>query len=488
MIEISEKKISFDSLKKESFVLCKDDEFINKIESSQKFLYTEMKKRPIYGVNTGFGESGKNGIQQLENLQLNITRFHRVGVGELLSKEESRLVVLFRLISLSKGFSGVSFELLERLEFMLQNGGFPKIPSIGSVGASGDLTPLSYLASFVVGDSEEGLWFWQKYGLEEYKLKPKEGLAIMNGTSVMSAIAFNSSNKFEKLLNITEKFISGLFEVLGASKEPFAKKVHEVKPFSGQIESAQRMENYFSDSEKLETCRAESWKDGEKNIQDRYSLRCSPQILGTVWDTLKMVKNWIEIEVNSVNDNPIIDGEKMEIHSGCNFYGGYIAIGMDNLKIAIANLADLIDKELAVLIDYKFNNGLGENLKLLKEPHHHGFKAMQITASAISGEIIRNSAPVSTLSRPTESLNQDKVSMGTTSAMNFKTSLELYEDLISIGLLSLAQAVDIRGKSGFSKSLLDLHSKIREISEPLFADRPLDIDILNLKNELYLLQ
>jgi histidine ammonia-lyase len=485
MIQISDKKISFDELKGSNFSLSKDKNFIAKIEKSHSFLLKEIQNRPIYGVNTGFGESGKNGIKKLEDLQLNITRFHRVGVGEPLSKEESRLVLLFRLISLSKGFSGVSFELLERLEFMLQNDGFPKIPSIGSVGASGDLTPLSYLASFVAGDSEEGLWFWQKYGLEEYKLKPKEGLAIMNGTSVMSAIAFNSSNKFEKLLNITEKFISGLFEVIGASKEPFAKKIHEVKPFSGQIESAERMENNFLDSQKLESCRAESWKDGEKNIQDRYSLRCSPQVLGTVWDSLKMVKNWIETEVNSVNDNPIIDGEKEEIHSGCNFYGGYIAIGMDNLKIAIANLADLIDKELALLIDYKFNNGLGENLKLLKENHHHGFKAMQISASAITGEIIRNSAPASVLSRPTESLNQDKVSMGTTSAINFKTSVKLYEDLISIALLSLSQAVDIRGKNGFSNSLIQLHEKIRKISKPLFEDRPLDTEIHDLKNSLY---
>ena len=213
-------------------------------------------------------------------------------------------------------------------------------------------------------------------------------------------------------------------------------------------------------------------------------MRCAPQVLGVIRDNLTIAKHWIETEINSVNDNPLIDGKNKKIYTSGNFYGGYVAHAMDTMKICAANLADLLDKEFALLVDHKFNRGLGENLKLAPESYYHGFKAMQITLSSVSADVIKNTTAASIHSRPTESLNQDKVSMGTTAANDFAKMIPDLHNMLSIAFIGMAQAVDIRGQDKVSQHLKTIYDEIRVIVKPLREDRRMDIDIQNMKSLL----
>ena len=475
-----------------------DAHFKENFSLGHTFLMNEIKKgKPIYGVTTGYGASGKNYItyEQSAILQQNLYRFHGCGVGASLSVKTSRYALLCRLISLSKGKSGISYELLKRLELLLEKEITPVIPSLGSVGASGDLTPLSYIAAVIAGERE--VWYkgriqstadvYAELGITAYVFKPKEALAIMNGTTIMSAIALSSLERFETLLCSMESFVAGMFEVLLGDTTPLDEFVHEAKPFSGQIQTASNIKAKIEGSQ-LTHGRDDRYdkffEDNDLNIQDTYSMRCAPQVLGVIRDNLEISKKWVEQEINSVNDNPLIDGKNKKIYTSGNFYGGYVAHAMDTLKICAANLADLLDKEFALLVDHKFNRGIGENLKLSRENYFHGFKAMQITLSSLSADVIKNTTAASIHSRPTESLNQDKVSMGTTAALDFKKMMEPLELMLSIAFMGMAQAVDIRGKESVSPTLLKYYDAIREHAQPLLEDRRMDQDIVKIQSIL----
>ena len=485
-------------LKATKVCVSKNAHFEKEFLLGHTFLMHEIKSgKPIYGVTTGYGSSGKNYLsyEQSEILQQNLYRFHGCGVGDLLSTKTSRYMVIIRLISLSKGKSGVSYELLQRLELLLEKDIIPAIPSLGSVGASGDLTPLSYIAAVIAGEREA--WYegsvqevsgiYQKLGIAPYVFKPKEALAIMNGTASMSAIALHTLERFDVLLSSMESFVGGMFEMLLSDTTPLDAFVHDAKPFEGQIQTASNIRHKIEGS-KLTHGRDDRYDkffaDNELNIQDTYSIRCAPQVLGVVRDNLEISRQWVEQEINSVNDNPLIDGIHQKIYTSGNFYGGYVAHAMDTLKICVANVADLLDKEFALLVDHKFNRGIGENLKLVHENYFHGFKAMQITLSSLSADIIKNTTAASIHSRPTESLNQDKVSMGTTAALDFKRMMEPLELMLSIAFMGLAQAVDIRGVEHVSPFLLDKYQQIRENIAPLMEDRRMDKDIKVLQKML----
>ena len=479
-----------------SVKLSNDKEFARDFLLGHQFLMEEIRLgKPVYGVTTGYGSSGKNylSFEDTQTLQKNLYRFHGCGVGENLSYEIARYAVLIRLISLSKGHSGISFELLERLELLLEKEIIPIIPSLGSVGASGDLTPLSYVAAVIAGEREvyyrgderNSIDVYRELGIEPYVFKPKEALALMNGTAIMSAIALESLKKFEILLLSMESFVAGMYEVLLSDDTPLSEFVHDAsKPFLGQIKVAKNIREKIEGSSLIhgrDDRYDKFFADNELNIQDTYSIRCAPQVLGVVRDNLEISKSWVEQEINSVNDNPLVDGKNRKLYTSGNFYGGYVAHAMDTLKISIANVADLLDKEFALLVDDKFNRGLGENLKIAKENYYHGFKAMQITLSSLSADIIKNTTAASIHSRPTESLNQDKVSMGTTAALDFKKMNAVLEDMLSIAFIGMAQAVEIRGKESVSTHLLNIHTAIRKEVAPLIEDRRMDLDIKKVK-------
>ena len=470
--------------------------FVEKIEKAHYFLMEQIKTKPIYGITTGYGASGKNYVsyEDSERLQVNLFRFHGCGVGKKLSYKVCRYAVIMRTISLSKGRSAVSMALLERLVLLIEKDIIPVIPSQGSVGASGDLTPLSYIASVIAGERE--VYYnneicsveevYKALKIEPYTFKPKEALAIMNGTTIMSAIALDALEDFETILESMESFVSAMFEVLLGDETPVDDFVHESKPFSGQIISAKNIQQKMQGSKLIhgrDDRYAKFFEEHDLNIQDNYSMRCAPQVLGVIRDNLEISKNWVETEINSVNDNPLIDGENEKIYTSGNFYGGYVAHAMDTLKISAGNLADLLDKEFALLVDHKFNRGLGENLKLAPESYYHGFKAMQITLSSLSADVIKNTTAASIHSRPTESLNQDKVSMGTTAANDFSKMIPELYNMLSIAFIGMAQAVDIRGKEQVSPHLLNIYQEVRSKVEPLIADRRMDFDI----NSIYAL-
>ncbi|MCT7525301.1 aromatic amino acid ammonia-lyase [Aliarcobacter cryaerophilus] len=468
-----------------------DKKFIDHINETHNFLINEIKDgKPIYGITTGYGASGKNYVSYEDSkiLQTNLFRFHGCGVGKKLSYKVCKYALIARTISLSKAKSGVSIELLKRLEMLIQKDIIPVIPSQGSVGASGDLTPLSYIAAAVAGEREvyykgeikDVMEVYKELNITPYTFKPKEALAIMNGTTIMSAIALAAIEEFETILDSMESFVAGMFEVLLGDDTPVADFVHFSKPFSGQIKSAKNIKRKIEGS-KLTHGRDDRYDkffaDNDLNIQDNYSMRCAPQVLGVIRDNLEISKNWVEQEINSVNDNPLIDGVNKKIYTSGNFYGGYVAHAMDTLKICAGNLADLLDKEFALLVDHKFNRGLGENLKLSHEPFYHGFKAMQITLSSLSADVMKNTTAASIFSRPTESLNQDKVSMGTTAANDFSKMIPDLYNMLSIAFIGMAQAVDIRGKDLVSPHLTNIYENIRKDVKPLYEDRRMDFDI-----------
>lgn len=493
---IDNKYVSLDKIINSSKIkISKKKEFVNFINHSHDFMINTIKKgKPIYGITTGYGDSGKNYINydDAKTLQINLFRFHGCGIGKNLNYEVCKYALICRTISLSKARSGVSINLLNKLEMLLQKDIIPVIPSQGSVGASGDLTPLSYIAAVLAGERE--VYYkgkikavkevYEELKIKPYVFKPKEALAIMNGTSIMSSIAIKAIKEFEIILNSMESYVAGMFEVLLADDTPVAHFVHNSKPFKGQIQTAKNIKKKIKGS-KLTHGRDDRYdkffKDNHLNIQDTYSMRCAPQVLGVIRDNLEISKNWLEIEINSVNDNPLIDGENEKIYTSGNFYGGYIAHAMDTLKICAGNLADLLDKEFALLVDHKFNRGLGENLKLSKKPYHHGFKAMQISLSSLSADVMKNTNAASIFSRPTESLNQDKVSMGTTAANDFAKMIPELFNMLSIAFIGMAQAVEIRGEKKVSPHLKNIYDSVREIVEPLYEDRRMDLDIKNLK-------
>ena len=439
----------------------------------------------VYGVPTGFGESCVQDVPDafIEQLPVNLLRFHGCGTGEILDEERAAAVVAVRVASLSSGYSAIRHVVLERLVELLERRVLPRIPAEGSVGASGDLTPLSYVAAMVVGERE--VWsrggvrmcneVLAELGLAPLALLPKESLAIMNGTSVMTALACIALERSRFLVRLVAALTAGVSEVLRGNPAHFDPRIHAAKPHPGQCTFARWV------ADDLELARAPAKHEGR--IQDRYSIRCAPHVAGVLLDAIPWMDRWLDIEVNGANDNPLIDPATGEALHGGNFYGGHPCFVADALKTAVANLADLMDRQLALMCSRDTNAGLAENLVGRRgedRAAHHGFKAMQIAASALTAEALKLTMPASVFSRSTECHNQDKVSMGTIAARDCLRVVELCETVAAIHLLAVAQAVDLREGLGCHARSRSLRDTIRELSAFVDADRPLDGDIASV--------
>ncbi len=481
--------------------LCDDKKFIEILKKSRDFLLAYIAKGyPTYGVTTNFGDSCDNQIslEKVNELQHVIVTYHGIGLGQKLSHDEGRAVVLCRLNGNVKGgHSAIRLELAQFMEKLLEKDIIPVIPELGSVGASGDLTPLSYLAAVMYGErdvyykgaivpSNEAL---QAEGLKPLPLEAKEGLAIMNGTSVMTAIASLAWKKAERLSNISDFLTAATCEIMHGQDVPFQRKVSEIKNHPGQIESAEHIYQIVSTSRRVETLdkflrelgamENKSYAKRDKKLQARYSIRCAPQINGVLRDTLSITRQWIEQEINSANDNPLVDIKTQSLYNTGNFYGGHICASCDYLRIALANISDLADKQAELIIDGKFN-GLTENLipytsdDDLRAGLRLGFKGAQITMSAIRGEVQSFTTPISITSSPTEALNQDKVSMGTISARKLRDQVNLMYLQLAVHLLAVCQAMDLIGMDKFSPFTQKVYSQVRKMSAFVQDDRALD--------------
>lgn len=465
--------------------LAEAPEFRRKVEAGAAFVESLLSHEGhVYGVTTGYGDSCGRGvpIDLVEELPLHLSRFHGCGLGQHLNAVHTRAVLAVRLASLSRGVSGVRWVLLERLVDFLNHDLLPLIPEEGSVGASGDLTPLSYVAASLVGERDvmfngrrctaaEAL---AAAGLEAITLRPKEGLAIMNGTAVMTALACDAFSRAEYLTRLTARLTAMASAALGGNEYHFDPRLFAVKPHPGQNEIAAWIRADLG---------AKDAPTHSERLQDRYSIRCAPHVIGVLRDSLPWLRQFIETEINSANDNPIIDGENRLLLHGGHFYGGHIAFAMDSMKTAVANLADLMDRQMALLVDPHFNNGLSANLSGAtgrRAAINHGFKAVQIGMSAWTAEALKLTMPASVFSRSTECHNQDKVSMGTIAARDCLRVLQLTEQVTAAMLLASVQAVRLRLNRGeldydsLSDGIKQTLDQVEGVFPFLEEDRPLE--------------
>ncbi len=439
----------------------------------------------VYGVTTGYGDSVDVGVPPglIDELPLHLTRYHGCGLGDYLDDAQTLAVLVCRLNSLAQGYSGVRWDLLQQLEALIRHRVLPFIPAEGSVGASGDLTPLSYVAAMLIGERDVRIDGQRRpaaealraLGRAPLRLAPKEGLAVMNGTAVMTGLACLAWRRADRLSRLCCRLTALASIALRGNRNHFEPRLFAAKPHAGQNEAAAWI---FSD---LHAETAASLR-----LQDRYSIRCAPHVIGVVRDALPWMRRDIENELNSANDNPLIDGDEERVMHGGHFYGGHIAFAMDALKTAVANLADLMDRQLALLVDSKYNQGLPHNLSGsdgARASINHGFKAVQIGASAWTAEALKLSMPASVFSRSTECHNQDKVSLGTIAARDCLRIAELTEQVAAALLLASAQAVRLRqrGAGAPAPALTPpVEAFLRSVAEHspfLDEDRPLEAEL-----------
>ena len=466
--------------------LSEDAAFVARHTASRKALLERLAREGVvYGVTTGFGDSCETDVrgELIAELPMNLFRFHGCGVGESFDAAETAAILVSRVASLRSGYSAVRIEVLEALCTLINARVFPVIPQQGSVGASGDLTPLSYVAAVLSGERQvfaggrvrDAAAVLPEVGLVPLKLEAKESLALMNGTSVMTGVACLSIARAERLVRWAAALTAMASDVLGGEPRHFDGRIFDPKPHPGQALAAR----WIRDDIEFDRLRARP----VTRVQDRYSVRCAPHVLGVLVDALPEIRRFVETELNGANDNPLIDPDTGDVLHGGNFYGGHVCHAMDSLKTLVANVADLLDRQLVLLCHPNTNGGLPANLVGVKGARgaaHHGFKAMQITTSALAAEACKLTMPASVFSRSTENHNQDKVSMGTIAARDAVRVLDMAETVAAIHTLALVQGVDLRERAGCHARSLAVREQIRALVPQTLADRRMDGDIANV--------
>ena len=433
--------------------------------------------KPIYGINTGVGPlcTKKISPEDTKSLQRNLLLSHSVGVGNPISPELSRIMLLCKIKSLSRGFSGISLDLLDRLIYFLQHNLTPVVPEKGSVGASGDLAPLAHLFLPVIGEG----FFWNgnekvksKTVLKQHKLKPlvlnaKEGLALINGTQFILAYAIKAISKLDYLMDLADLAAAMSLEGFQGSLAPFRKELHELRPYKGSIKVANRISNLLDNSPN-----SNSHIDCDR-VQDPYSIRCTPQVHGASRNALNHLKELVTIEINSVTDNPIILDDNSTI-SGGNFHGQPLALALDYLKIAASEIGNISDRRSYLLLEglHGLPPMLTENPGL-----NSGFMITQYTTAALVSENKSLCFPASADSIPTGMGQEDHVSMGSISARTCLEVIDNLEKILAIELLHAAQSLEFRRPNKFSLPIEKTLSKIRKNVKKLEGDRVLNIDI-----------
>lgn len=454
-------------------------------ESKQKILQSQQNvqqivasDRTVYGINTGFGPLCDVKISEEETAQLqhNLIISHAVGVGKPIAKELSKVMMISKIHALSKGFSGVSLEVIERLIFMLEEDIIPIVPEQGSVGASGDLAPLAHLVLPLLGLGK----VWQnneirntadvlaEKGIKPLILGPKEGLGLINGTQFILAHAILGLNKFEYLLDLADLTAALSLEAYRGSASPFKKELHDIRPFSGSKKVAARMLKFLKNSENLH---AHEFCD---RVQDPYSMRCVPQVHGASRNAYEHLKNLAEIELNSVTDNPIVLSAEESI-SGGNFHGQLLALPLDYCTLAAAELGNISDRRSYLLLEGKF--GLP---RLLTESSglNSGFMIPQYTSAALVTENKTLCFPSSADSIPTSLGQEDHVSMGSISGRKFNQVLGNLENILAVELMFAAQGLEFRRPATCSKYVENAYNVIRTKVEKLEDDRLIGEDML----------
>lgn len=436
----------------------------------------------VYGVNTGFGQLASVRISddELAHLQENLVRSHAVGVGEDLDDEVVRLIMIMKVIALAEGFSGVRPKLVDALCALINNQVYPRIPAKGSVGASGDLAPLAHMANVLIGDGEARIngalvparTALAEVGLEPLKLAPKEGLALLNGTQVSTALALAAVFRAENVL--AAALVAGAMasDAIKGSDTPFDRRIHNVRGHGGQIAVATVLRELMRGSE-IRASHVEC-----DRVQDPYSIRCQPQVIGACLDVLRHTCQVLETEANAVTDNPLVFVDTQAVLSGGNFHAEPVAFAADYLALAIAEIGALSERRIALLIDSHLS---GLPPFLVREGGlNSGFMIVQVTAAALASENKSLAHPASVDSLPTSANQEDHVSMATFAARRLHDMLDNVANIIAIELLAAAQGIEFHHPKQSSAPLESAIQLIRDVSPAYEEDRALCGDIEQL--------
>lgn len=470
---------------------------LKELNKSYRFLEKFSRDKIIYGVNTGFGPMAQYRISKkdLNALQYNIVRSHSSGTGPALEYDEVRAAMLARLQTFLLGKSAVHPNVIKQLVTFLNGNIYPYIPEHGSVGASGDLVQLAHLALTLIGEGQvfyKGQWqptagVLQSEGIAPLQLHLRDGLALCNGTAVMTGVAFVNIYNARKLLHYAILTSLLINEIAASYDDCFAEKLNNLKLHKGQQRVAAALRKMAKESKRLKNRQKELYEQKhsehvfDTKVQPYYSLRCVPQILGPVWDTVANAKEVLMNEFNSVDDNPIVDIETENVYHGGNFHGDYISMEMDKLKIAVTKLTMLAERQLNYLCHDRINGILPPFVNLGKLGLNYGIQAMQFTATSTTAESQTLSNPMCVHSIPNNNDNQDVVSMGTNSALIARKVIDNAFQVMAIYSIGLAQAVDclkIQKKLSSYTSLF--YRNIRKIVPAFVEDTPKYVDIQNV--------
>lgn len=446
-----------------------------RIEKAHRYLIRKSKSgETIYGVNTGFGILSNVKIKEedLEQLQLNLLRSHAVGTGRPLFKDQVRAMVFLRAATLTQGNSGVSVRLVEALIDLLNHDITPWIPEQGSVGASGDLSPLAHLALVLIGEGKAyvngklvtGAKALKLKNLKPIQLGPKEGLALINGTQFMAALATFAVLEAYQLFRVGNLSGAMTLEALRGTSIAFDAKIHAVRPHPGQIEVARIFRELLDHPKKSEIARSH---EGCGKVQDPYSLRCIPQVHGATLETIRFVKEIVEREINSVTDNPLVFVDEDQILSGGNFHGQYLALAMDYLSIAIAELGSISEQRIEKLINPAISDLPAFLMK--KSGINSGFMIVQVAAASIVSENKTLCHPASVDTIPTSADKEDHVSMGAWAARKCLMVIANVRRVLAMEMLSATQGLDLLRPLKSTKKLEAIHAQVRK-KVPYFTE------------------
>lgn len=484
-----------------------DPDALQRCRLSREFLQREVEAgRIIYGVNTSFGPMCNRIIDvgELETLQVNLIKSHAAGLGDPLPHYIARAVSAVRLNALVKGYSGVRVDLLHHLCEMINRGIAPFMPACGSVGASGDLVHLAHAALAVIG---EGKCFHQgrlrpaaealrEEGLQPLRLSYKEGIALINGTGAMTALGAFVSFTCRKLLRLACVNAAFAMEIFGGIDDAFDEDLHLVKPHEGQRNIADNVARLFRGSRNI-TLRKDMHEriarersegpvyETSINVQDVYSIRCIPQILGPVWEAVEYAARVVEIEANSCNDNPVVVPEKRKIIHGGNFHGQGVAFAMDALTMAIAEMCTISERRLNKLLDKSLNEGLPEHLIAGTSGLTMGFMGAQYLATSTTAENRQLANPVGTLSISCNASNQDVVSMGTVAARKAFRAASNAKHVLTVETLAQLQALSFRNADRMGRGTSKIYRLLNEHFEVYRNERVFHDDLVKFRKLLF---
>ncbi len=477
-----------------------DNAAVEKVAINYKFLQQFSHNKLIYGINTGFGPMAQYKVSEdnLLQLQYNLIRSHSSGGGKLLPAVLVKSLMIARLNSLMQAYSGVHTEVVELLREMINKDITPCIFEHGGVGASGDLVQLAHLALVMIGEGEviydnrvcPTAEVFSKEGLKPISIHTREGLAILNGTSAMTGLGMVNIILAQKLLGWSVMLSAMTNEVVAAFDDHFSRELNIVKQHKGQNQIANHLRDILKDSKMIRS-RSEylyhpdhlGQEVFEDKVQEYYSLRCVTQILGPIYDTIAGAENVVVNELNSVNDNPIIDHENKNIFHGGNFHGDYVSLEMDKLKIAITKLSMLSERQLNYLLNDKLNLKFPPFVNLGVLGLNFGMQGMQFTATSTVAENQTMSFPMYVHSIPNNNDNQDIVSMGCNAAMMTRRVIENSFQVLAIQMMTVLQAIDhLDCSTQLSPKTKAVYTEVRKIFPKFIEDSPKYKDLENVKN------